>query len=201
MYFWGVGMSIGDVSVSTLVTKAHSMASNNIFVTLFLIGLFSTLIEMFVNKENKKGYITLGIIVLVQVLGIALIPVVQSLFPSIPTAYFIVAAIFPNLLHCEGMFVAVILGVGLYFAKKLTPVKFSMIYIILSMLMFMSQDVSFTINGLFKENYQWMMVFALPFMLMYNGKKGSNLKYLFYVFYPAHVYILCYLGSIISFKS
>lgn len=201
MYYWGVGMSIGDVIVSTLVTNAHSMASNNIFVTLFLIGLFSTMIEMFINKENKKGYILLTGIILVQVIGLALIPVVQSLLPRIPTAYFIVAAIFPNLLHCEGMFVVVILGVGMYFAKRLPSVKFSIVYITLSLLMFMSQDVSFTINGLFKENYQWMMVFALPFMLMYNGKKGANLKYLFYVFYPAHVYILCYLGSIISFKS
>jgi hypothetical protein len=41
---------------------------------------------------------------------------------------------------------------------------------------------------------QWMMIFALPFILMYNGEKGRGLKYLFYVFYPVHIIILYYLG-------
>jgi hypothetical protein len=41
------------------------------------------------------------------------------------------------------------------------------------------------------ENYQWMMIFSLFFILMYNGKEGKKHKWFFYIFYPAHILILC----------
>ncbi|MFV0341998.1 MAG: TraX family protein [Anaerocolumna sp.] len=47
------------------------------------------------------------------------------------------------------------------------------------------------------QNYQWMMIGALPFMLTYNKKSGKRLKYLFYVFYPLHIIILYYLGKLL----
>ncbi|MDR3052050.1 MAG: conjugal transfer protein TraX [Oscillospiraceae bacterium] len=38
---------------------------------------------------------------------------------------------------------------------------------------------------------QWIMVFAaIPPMLFYNGKRGGGNKYFFYIFYPAHMYII-----------
>lgn len=47
------------------------------------------------------------------------------------------------------------------------------------------------------DNYQWLMIFSLPFMLTFNQKKGKNLKYFFYVFYPAHIIILYFIGNYI----
>ena len=38
--------------------------------------------------------------------------------------------------------------------------------------------------------YQWMEVFAVPLMLIYNGQRGAGHKKLFYWFYPVHVYVL-----------
>ena len=46
-------------------------------------------------------------------------------------------------------------------------------------------------------DYQWMMVFALPLILAYNGQRGSNsplAKWFFYIFYPAHLWILYAIG-------
>lgn len=40
------------------------------------------------------------------------------------------------------------------------------------------------------DRYQWMMIFALPLMLKYNGKKGRSEKWFFYVFYPVHIILL-----------
>lgn len=39
-------------------------------------------------------------------------------------------------------------------------------------------------------NYYWMIIFALPFILMYNSKKGKGYKYFFYIYYPLHIYFL-----------
>ena len=49
----------------------------------------------------------------------------------------------------------------------------------------------------FTVNYQWMMVFALPFMLIYNRRRGRSWKWFFYLFYPAHIMALFFLGQII----
>ena len=39
--------------------------------------------------------------------------------------------------------------------------------------------------------YQWIMILAVPVFILYNGKKGTyNIKYLFYIVYPLHLWIL-----------
>ena len=47
------------------------------------------------------------------------------------------------------------------------------------------------IDYFWEFEFQWMMIAALPFMILYNGKRGQySLKYLFYAFYPLHIWIL-----------
>ncbi|PER58891.1 conjugal transfer protein TraX [Bacillus thuringiensis] len=59
----------------------------------------------------------------------------------------------------------------------------------------------FTDMGLFGYGNQWMMVFALPFFFLYNGERGVNnafTKYMFYIFYPAHLWIIYTIGYFVS---
>ncbi len=49
-------------------------------------------------------------------------------------------------------------------------------------------------DRLFRTEFQWMMLLALPLLLSYNGQKGKGLKWLFYVFYPAHIAVLYTIG-------
>lgn len=51
------------------------------------------------------------------------------------------------------------------------------------------------LESAFLQNYQWMMLFALPLLLCYNGEKGRGWKKLFYIYYPVHIYLL-YLVSV-----
>lgn len=50
---------------------------------------------------------------------------------------------------------------------------------------------------IFYFDYQWMMLFSLPFILAYNGKRGKKVKKFFYIYYPLHIYVLWFAGNII----
>lgn len=44
-------------------------------------------------------------------------------------------------------------------------------------------------------DYRVLVICALPFMLLYNNKRGKYNKYFFYLFYPAHIYVLYFLSK------
>ncbi len=43
-----------------------------------------------------------------------------------------------------------------------------------------------------------LKLIAISIMMMYNGKKGFNLKYFFYTFYPLHLLILIIVRALIK---
>lgn len=45
-------------------------------------------------------------------------------------------------------------------------------------------------HGLYLGDFQWMMIGALPLMLLYNNKLGRKMKWFFYFFYPIHIILL-----------
>ena len=57
--------------------------------------------------------------------------------------------------------------------------------------------VPFTFDNLFFYAYEWMSVFSIAFMLLYNGKRGHGNGKFFYYFYPLHVYVLYGLSILI----
>lgn len=68
--------------------------------------------------------------------------------------------------------------------------KFILDYIVV--LDFSIPQISF--QYMFYSDYQWMMLLALPFLILYNGQKGKGYKYFFYFFYPIHLIILYLVG-------
>lgn len=58
-------------------------------------------------------------------------------------------------------------------------------------------SIPFTLQSIFFECYEWMSIFSIIFMLLYNGKRGRGNGKFFYYFYPLHVYILYGLSAIV----
>jgi len=53
-----------------------------------------------------------------------------------------------------------------------------------------SKQPYFHWTQMFTVYYEWYGALAAVPMLCYNGKRGRGPKTFFYVFYPAHIYIL-----------
>lgn len=52
------------------------------------------------------------------------------------------------------------------------------------------EQPGFLFSQMFTDYFQWMSVGAVLLMDLYNGRRGTGHKKLFYWFYPAHVYLL-----------
>ncbi|WP_270470776.1 TraX family protein [Hungatella hathewayi] len=162
---------------------------HNIFLSMFLVGVLISTIELFI-KDRKKGGILIGVIVLVQILYYMLprfFPFLRSLSGDTLTG------VIPNLAMNEYGLEFVALGVLMYFLKEQKDV-FTAVYLIFCICQFSEEMLAVGTAT------QWLMVLALPFMLSYNNQKGPGLKYFFYVFYPAHTFLLFYTANYIFSK-
>ena len=160
---------------------------HNIFLSMFLVGVLISTIELFI-KDRKKGGILIGVIVLVQILYYMLprfFPFLRSLSGDTLTG------VIPNLAMNEYGLEFVALGVLMYFLKEQKDV-FTAVYLIFCICQFSEEMLAAGTAT------QWLMVLALPFMLSYNNQKGPGLKYFFYVFYPAHLLILSIIRVIVQ---
>lgn len=54
--------------------------------------------------------------------------------------------------------------------------------------------------GLERGGIQMFGLLALPFLLLYSGKRGRlKMKYFFYVFYPAHLVLIEFIGVLLNY--
>ena len=139
----------------------------SVLVTFSLSVLVILLIKNAGQKKNALSYLLLG-------LGIAGVFFVTKLLPELlPGTDFGV----------DYGFVGVMLPVLVYLAKdRRQAMAFTAICLVL------------LAYGL--GQVQWFGLLALPLLWLYNGKRGAyGMKYLFYIYYPAHlatIYLLQY---------
>jgi hypothetical protein len=86
----------------------------------------------------------------------------------------------PNVMIVEGGPTLVATGLLFYIFREKRLIQVAVLFLAGVLTLF-----TFEAGGV-----QWMMIFAAIPMLMYNGKRGNGSKYFFYIFYPAHIYIL-----------
>jgi len=194
MYGFGVIMAIINYICNNLYQDPYCYISNNIFVTLFLIGVISWILEICKN-DKKKGNRYIIFFCLYQIFSTIICILTKQIIVGYGV-FELAGALMGNIIFTEGSILFVFLGVLMYFTKE-NKKSLATAYTIFCFIFFALTSVNnFSIEGLFYENYQWMMIGTLPFMYLYNGKKGKGYKYLFYLFYPIHIVVLFWLGNL-----
>lgn len=197
LYLGSVFMTVFAYAIDHyyLPTDGFGYGNHNIFLSMFLVGLLISTIEIF-QKDRQKGAIILGAIFAAQILFPYAERIVRVFFPYLPGfSGDTITGIIPNLYLNEYGFEFVALGVLMYFLKEKKDL-FCVMYIIFCIAQFSFE----VIRGELGIPIQWLMIAALPLMMCYNNEKGYGMKYFFYVFYPAHTFLLFYIANFVLGK-
>lgn len=116
--------------------------------------------------------------------------------------YLIVSCFIPSPFAVEGGLFVILTGIILYLFKEKRNLRF-IAYVVFVLAWMIGMPLAYikplSLKLMFTDYYEWMGAFAVIFMSLYNGEKGKSMKNLFYVFYPAHIYIL-YILSILLYN-
>ena len=193
LLFASVAMSVMNSVLWTLLPNENVALINNAFSTFFLAALYMLFFEIIKDGTKKKSLkkIIGGVLLcfLPVLTAIPILVISTSAAESPPIWLLTIFSVIPNIIMVEGGFAAVILGVLFYIFRRRRWAQILALAAISAM--------SFVSQGGF-ASFQWMMVFAAIPMFLYNGEKGRGMKDFFYVFYPAHIYLLYIIAALTS---
>lgn len=205
LYFAGVLVGLLDTVFNALnIFGIHDFG--NILFTYFYVGLYVTIIEKTViairGRNIRDCAKWLG------VFGLWLLPsvayrIIDIIVPTgLPVQQRILVqgfrdALLPSIEHLDYGLGFVALGLFLYFVKKKTLqgiVYFLFCTVCMCGAAVARRNPDILINSAFATLYfdpmQCCMILALPIMLLYNQKKGKNVKGFFYWYYPIHRFLI-----------
>lgn len=193
LWLYSIGRIIGRLAfpIFVFLIVEGFFHTRNIKKYLTRLGIFAIISEIpfdlaFYNSYMHKGHQNIFFTLFLGLLAIYLINTVENKYKSkmlfvnlanagITMAFSLAAA----LLKTDYGFMGILLIVAFYLFRGSKPL------LIFSMLI-LSGDL-----------IQACSVLSIIPIAFYNGQKGRNIKYFFYVFYPAHLLILYLINLII----
>ena len=186
--FWG--MNVGSTIVQKFFSLGDTALMNNIFADLFIGALAMYGIDWLVRFKNEKkvSYLFIGLLCLVAPLGLSAI--VLAGLSSGNFAFVSLARVIPLTFFSENTIMVYLIPI-MYLLRKNKNWQCVAIAVVAVLYFMRAPGLAFSINT------QWMMIFSIIPILLYNGEKGKSMKSFFYIFYPAHIWILYIIASLI----
>ena len=188
--------------IEQVLPNDNVVIMNNAFSTFLVVGVYSFFIDRLksgIKNHDKKDILKAVFWFLLPVLTAlpmifmsGLIDKIMEIenpalkMPAMFLNYMLMT--FPSLFTAEGGPILVALGIAFYIFRENRALQ-CLSLAVLSAILFAAGDI-----------IQPLMVFAIIPMLMYNGEKGKGMKYFFYIFYPAHLYILYIISTVFFAK-
>jgi hypothetical protein len=185
LYVGMVVMALGSFVIQNLVGYEEVQLMNNIFRDLLVGTLMMYGIDKIVQGWSAKAYgkVALGVLlilfpILSSVILIGLMSNTATIMVAVWAANFV-----PAIMFAENS-VMVLLIPLLYLARNQRWLQCLMIALV---------AILFFVQG----STQWMMIFAILPIWLFNGEKGKGMKSFFYFFYPLHIWILYLISAYI----
>lgn len=150
------------------------------------------------RKSEKEYWIKRIIKLFLKLSAIILIPLVIAFI--LPRYENVLNIVIPNILIVLYSPFFIIMGILWYFFKnRMTQIVVLCVFSLLSLVgtYIFSYMNCWIFTDYFNANQFWMILFGL-ILFIYDGKKGKNIKWFFYLYYPIHVFFLMFVGSAIN---
>lgn len=175
---------------------------DNTLPMFFYTALFVLCIEYIVENHHDARAVCIGSLGLIIPFFFYILHVILTENGFLPV-WNIISIFFPSPLSVSYSILFVMMGIAWYFINNKAIncailALLSLICLVVPASIFFMipsrwlSPIFVSIFGLFVDT-QWCMCLAIPFVLLYNGEKGRSLKYLFYIYYPLHVYLLFFI--------
>ena len=192
LYIGGVLMQIGNLFVNICFPMQNGViVLNGIFTIVIYLWWIENMRKAW--REHRRGCAVLYALAMAALL-LSIVPV-QMLLPVSPLAVQLATIFVPSPVWCEGSVLVVLIGIGFYYCRNSKRAIAIFYTAFLCAVLALQCLFSFDWEVVRSVFFMWL---ALPFILSYNGQRGRGMKYLFYVYYPAHVYILAIAASLLG---
>ena len=180
-----------------LTTVGKNQFGNHIQFSILSTFVYVVILVCIVEKiiKSPKKITINNFLLFLLATAIIIIPTaILFLFSRFEILYQI---FLPSILTVPYSPIFILMGICWYFTKDKAKQGFVLIFF--SCLSFAGAQLIARLNAWifidFFNNIQFCMILFLPFIFLYNGKKGKSMKYFFYIYYPVHVYILMLIGQ------
>ena len=164
--------------------------TNGICATFFLLLVIEPLLQAY-ETANAAARECIADILCDYPTEKRVLPLLLEAVLPTAAASLLTTTLLPSPYTCEGGIEFLMIGVLLYFFRRERSMQLTA-YVVSCLVLYLTPIL--LLNGspvtLLFTYYQWMMVFAAIPLAMYNGERGNSPHWLFYWFYPAHVYLL-----------
>ena len=170
----------------------HTKNLKKYFLRLFIFAIISQVPFMMFSKIISNSF-TLNIF-FTLLLGLTSIYIYdKSKHKIIGIIFAIIIGLLANISHCDYGFYGVAI-IFLFYVFKNDIVKSLTVFMLATTIKYLIHIIE---HGFYNEYLYLLICTLIPiiFISLYNGKKGKNIKYLLYFFYPVHL-LLIYLLNI-----
>lgn len=202
---WAIGTAMAALEFFMIYAGAFRRGDgfypqNAIFQDLVLLCVVWQGIDWLREKKIAKGAAAIAAVLCWPYMVVAFL----LLFPQVqdmPIASAVVAFLMTSPLPMwtavtDGSWGFLLGGVLLYALRGHRPVQLgvwalnALLWDLVLPFAMVHAQADFVWTQMFTDYYEWFGVAAAVLMGLYNGRRGSGHKQLFYWFYPAHIYLL-----------
>lgn len=210
LYLAGMGAGL-FVTVTVLLFGdiVGIITPGNIMFTFFYVALYVWAIERLIRSVAARDPQAALVPILCCVLPFVAQALRLALYELTPTGsdmkvmisfHCLLDSFLPTFTNADYGWEMIALGVLMYFAgtKRRQCIFFGGFCLVCIVL---TRVFPWGIGGYFSvfvDPFQCWMVLALPFMLLYNGRRGNAPKWFFYGYYPIHRYVISVASAIVQ---